>query len=169
MTADRLLRLYPRAWRERYGEEFLELVGQEPLRFGLVVNIVAGALDARMSRQRPAIPEGTTAGLQGGAIVMNALRMSCRRSAKLSRRDSFSGSAVILGVSLFSAIAGVWLKRAGYDTVSLTVLTFGFPVSMLVSMPFTYLKGQPLRTQAAMIGVPMVILVVIAWMTVIVG
>jgi hypothetical protein len=27
VTADRLLRLYPRAWRKQYGEEFLATIG----------------------------------------------------------------------------------------------------------------------------------------------
>jgi hypothetical protein len=31
MTADRLIRFYPRAWRERYGAEFAETVGPQRL------------------------------------------------------------------------------------------------------------------------------------------
>jgi hypothetical protein len=42
-----LLRLYPRAWRQRYGAEFAALLEQQPLTPLAVVDVVRGALDAR--------------------------------------------------------------------------------------------------------------------------
>lgn len=40
---------YPRAWRERYGEELsAQLEAQRPLRIGVVADLVRGALDAHM-------------------------------------------------------------------------------------------------------------------------
>jgi hypothetical protein len=49
----RLLRLYPRSWRERYGEEFLGLVLERPPSFADRVDIVRGAVDARLHPQLP--------------------------------------------------------------------------------------------------------------------
>jgi hypothetical protein len=44
-----VLRLYPRAWRERYGEELsAQLESQRPLRIGVVADLVRGALDAHL-------------------------------------------------------------------------------------------------------------------------
>jgi hypothetical protein len=44
-----LLRLYPRAWRERYGEELsAHLAAQRPLRIGVVADLLRGALDAHL-------------------------------------------------------------------------------------------------------------------------
>ena len=44
-----LLRLYPRAWRERYGEELsAQLEAQRPVRIGVVTDLVRGALDAHL-------------------------------------------------------------------------------------------------------------------------
>ncbi len=43
-----LLRLYPRAWRDRYGDEFEALLDQRSLRLRDGVDIVHGALDARL-------------------------------------------------------------------------------------------------------------------------
>lgn len=43
-----LLALYPRAWRRRYGAEIAELLAQEPLNMRLVIDLVRGALDARL-------------------------------------------------------------------------------------------------------------------------
>ena len=46
-----LLRLYPAAWRARYGDEFLELLADRPPRLRDRLDIVAGALDARLHPQ----------------------------------------------------------------------------------------------------------------------
>lgn len=46
--ATRLLRLYPRAWRERYGEEFAALLGERPASPRDTFDIVLGALDAHL-------------------------------------------------------------------------------------------------------------------------
>ena len=44
-----LLRLYPRAWRERYGEELAaQLEEERPLRIGIVGDLLRGALDAHL-------------------------------------------------------------------------------------------------------------------------
>jgi hypothetical protein len=42
-----LLRLYPRAWRERYGEEFSDLLEASPANWHTVVDTARGAADAR--------------------------------------------------------------------------------------------------------------------------
>ncbi|HLV79868.1 MAG TPA: hypothetical protein VKT32_06275 [Chthonomonadaceae bacterium] len=52
MRFDLLARLYPAGWRARYGEEFLALLEQQPITPGTVLDIVLGALDARLHPQR---------------------------------------------------------------------------------------------------------------------
>jgi hypothetical protein len=42
-----LLRLYPPAWRERYGEEFLALLEKQPIGPRVVIDIVAAAIGER--------------------------------------------------------------------------------------------------------------------------
>ncbi|HET6214779.1 MAG TPA: hypothetical protein VFE14_18070 [Micromonosporaceae bacterium] len=69
-----LIRLYPRWWRERYGDEFAALLDDLPARSRprLAVNIALGAVDARLHRRtvpmnlrsdRAAIRRGLVAGL----------------------------------------------------------------------------------------------------------
>lgn len=49
MKRQLLLRLYPRAWRERYGEDLsAQLEAQRPLRIGVVADLVRAALDAHL-------------------------------------------------------------------------------------------------------------------------
>src|SRR5579859_5161347 len=42
-----LLRLYPSAWRERYGDEFAALLEAQPTSVALVLDVMRAALDAR--------------------------------------------------------------------------------------------------------------------------
>jgi len=43
-----LLRLYPRAWRDRYGAELAELLFQEPVSALAILHVVGGAVDAHL-------------------------------------------------------------------------------------------------------------------------
>jgi hypothetical protein len=49
----RLLALYPRAWQARYGDEFAELLEARPPSLRDRVDIVVGAIDARVNPQVP--------------------------------------------------------------------------------------------------------------------
>jgi hypothetical protein len=46
------VRLYPRAWRQRYGPEFNALLEQQPLTLRSVLDVARGALDAHWSAWR---------------------------------------------------------------------------------------------------------------------
>ena len=49
--ARRLLRFYPREWRERYEEEFVAMLEQRPVSIADLIDIVLGALDAHARPQ----------------------------------------------------------------------------------------------------------------------
>jgi hypothetical protein len=49
--ARRLIRLYPRAWRERYEEEFVALIEQRPASLRDALDVALGALDAWLRPQ----------------------------------------------------------------------------------------------------------------------
>lgn len=48
-----LLRLYPRRWRERYGDEFALILRATPPGPGIVIDVVRGALDAHVRELWP--------------------------------------------------------------------------------------------------------------------
>jgi hypothetical protein len=50
-----LIRLYPRAWRERYGEEFEALLEQHHIRIRTLCDIAISALIARLTWSRPGL------------------------------------------------------------------------------------------------------------------
>jgi hypothetical protein len=72
-TARYVLRLYPRAFRERYGEEILAMLEQRPLSFADLLNLLAGACDAYLHPQL-----GTTGLAWSGRIIQMFLTL--RRS-----------------------------------------------------------------------------------------
>ena len=52
-----LLRLYPKAWRRRYGEEFAALLEEDRMTPAAVRDVIRGAFDARL---RPQVTGGAT-------------------------------------------------------------------------------------------------------------
>jgi len=79
----RLIRLFPRAWRERYAAEFEALLDGVPTSIPVVVDVVFAAIRARLRSGIAAIrqmlerlgasPLGTSNGRRVGAVVA----MSC--------------------------------------------------------------------------------------------
>jgi hypothetical protein len=41
-----MLKLYPRAWRQRYGAEMAELLTSQPKSFQVAIDLPGGAIDA---------------------------------------------------------------------------------------------------------------------------
>jgi hypothetical protein len=48
-----LLRLYPAAWRARYGPEFARVLEREKVSPAVLLDVLAGAIDARLHRDYP--------------------------------------------------------------------------------------------------------------------
>ena len=70
----RLVRLYPKAWRDRYEEEFLTLLAERPPTFADLVDTVRGALDAHLNPQGQTEPSPWTHRLPGiFALIAGAL------------------------------------------------------------------------------------------------
>jgi len=55
MRAERLLRLYPRDWRERYGDEFLTLLESEPVGLRVVADVALAAARERVRVMTPGL------------------------------------------------------------------------------------------------------------------
>jgi hypothetical protein len=148
---ERLLRLYPRDWRERYGEEFLAIVGQDSLSLQQFIDIVSGAIDAWLSAD---VRQAARAGREPsrGEKTMLKSIMSCRQNElRFTRRDSLIGAGVLIGATLLFSLLGIAARRQGWPVTSEVLLTLAFPGSVLLSMPFTFLKGQSWKAQAVIL------------------
>ncbi|HET8784949.1 MAG TPA: hypothetical protein VFM38_04895 [Candidatus Limnocylindrales bacterium] len=70
------LRLYPRTWRDRYGDEFLAVLGQRPLTGRTRVDLLRGALDAHVHPLTPPTPPVVAAVVAGVAWLVAGLASS---------------------------------------------------------------------------------------------
>ncbi|HET7704361.1 MAG TPA: hypothetical protein VFK35_13250 [Candidatus Limnocylindrales bacterium] len=112
-----LVRLYPAAWRERYGEEFVALLEERPVGPFDVADVVLGALDARLRLRRQAVEAATLKG---------ATTMSLR----------IGGFAAILGASIMTTalVVGTGLVSVDVDPVfALGVMVVG-SILLLVAL-----------------------------------
>ena len=158
-----LVRLYPRAWRERYGAEMSAMLEQIPLRPAAVIDLVAGAIDARVAPHVVAASR-TVSPSEKEKAMFTSMMKRCAAGPALSTREAWLGGAVMIGSSLFFAIAYVWAahRYRGNDLVDAFGI-MGFPAALLISMPFTYLKGHSRISQAIIVGGLLVFLAVISY------
>ena len=83
-----LLRLYPRAWRERYGDELLELVAETGLTWFVVVDVILSACAQRLR------------------ALLAMRRRESERLAEFRRGAVVPAGAALLDVICFVALAG---------------------------------------------------------------
>lgn len=160
MTAARLLRLYPRAWRDRYGDELLELAGTAPLQPQQIVDIVSGAIDAWLSSdvRRAARLQAQHS---GGTHMVRAVSICQHNETRYTKRDGAIGAAVMIASTLAFALLGLALQGSGFSLAATVVLNSSFMFSMTLSIPFWLMKGQPRKAQVAIIGGTIALLLVI--------
>jgi hypothetical protein len=96
-----LLRLYPAAWRARYGDEFDALLAERPLAPFDVADVLLGAVDAHVHRRAATAPASThrkgltmTPRLGGQAAVVGGFLMLI--GLPLTKDATFPGAFVIL-------------------------------------------------------------------------
>lgn len=82
-------------------------------------------------------------------------------SSDVATRDALVGAGVMLGATLLFAVLGVAAKRTGLEFASEVLLSVAFPGSVLLAMPFTYLKGKPREAQLLYVGLPLLLVVLI--------
>ena len=84
-----LLRLYPRLWRQRYGDELAALLEEQPIRLRIVLDVVLGALSQRASP----LTHGETAMRDSSGTVRYFARVP---SAVIPIALSFSALTVVV-------------------------------------------------------------------------
>ena len=167
MTSQQLLRLYPRAWRERYGDEMTELLGHRSLRPLQVVDVVMGAVDAWMSpRVRRVAARSSIAPNTGGPAMTNLMKLiACSQpNVRYTTRDMLISAGVLLACSVAMSLGGIAAKQAEYRQFGEALVNLAFPISVLVSMPFGVMKGQPWRAQTVVLSVTFAMLLLATWL-----
>jgi len=110
-SAARLLRWYPRAWRDRYGEEFTELLlsdmAERPRSLSRTLDVARGGIVARLAEAGlcgfPAAGPGEADG--GGAAQAVASRA---RAASLASLSACLAVFVVVGAAMWSQLTVGW-------------------------------------------------------------
>lgn len=131
-----MLRLYPRGWRRRYGGEVEMLVASEDRTLRLFLDLLAGAIDARLNPQRTPEPAP-----EKGSEEMSGIRRLCA-SGGFTRREQVHSAAWMLGATAGLVLLALGLERFFELTVlSQAVLYAALPVAFILSSRGTYLKA----------------------------
>jgi hypothetical protein len=158
-----LIKLYPPAWRRRYGHELAELISTQPASFGTAIDLIAGAIDAWLN------PQSSTAATVDDAtgaesMVSKMVQLRCVGDGPtVTTGDTLKALAVSIGGTLALVVPSVWaILRYGkafylYPYL-LAFMTVSWLVPSLVSQRYTTFKGRSGRAQAVLIGGPIVIM-----------
>ena len=121
-------RLYPRSWRERYGDELAALVGERRLTVRDAVDLMAGAVDAHFTK----------------GFSMSAIRSSlCLRSATPQTiAEGLTGAGLLVLGSILLSAAGIGVNRAGFHDAGEFLKGLAFPVSLVLWSHYTYMRRQ---------------------------
>ncbi len=155
-----VLRLYPRHWRLRYGAELAELVASEPLSISLLIDLIAGAIDARLQPDLVTPPISVVQEREG-RMVGNLIRLRCAGyGANVTRRDAWLSAAVMIGGTILLTLIWMRLHIVGGDNPYVdSFATVPFLAAYILSLPFTYLKERPRRTQVVFVIAGLVLVI----------
>lgn len=159
-AAARLVALYPAAWRVRYGDEFSELLAAQPLTLSLLADVATGAIDAHLHRAPAA------AGAHGDTMTSRLMARCAAHDTQLTPQEEWRASGVMIGSSLAFAGLYIWASMAFGDHK--LVQAFGamaFPAALLVTAPFSYLKGASRRAQVVVMSGMAAFFALITWVS----
>jgi hypothetical protein len=159
-SAERLLRLYPRAWRDRYGEEFVAIANdQGGLNASQTIDVLFGAVDAWLSMDVMQATRAAGAGSSSGGGTTMLKAMLCERTKpRVTVVDGLIGAGFMIASTVIFLGLTSAARNAGWTETAEALAGLGFPVSFVVSMPFWLMKGQPWKAQVAIVGMTLVIL-----------
>ena len=161
LRAAQLLVWYPRSWRERYGEEFTELlvsdITERPGSLGRTLDVAKGGLLARLAG----------AGLTGAGLAVHPGDPAAARgrhvAASLGTLAAASGVFLIVGAAQWSQllIGWVWAARRQPPGTAVLVLaadrnaTLGTSAAIIALLALGILAALPvLATVAARLAAP---------------
>jgi hypothetical protein len=148
-----LIRLYPPAWRRRYGQELADLLATQPASLRTAFDLVAGAVDAWLN------PQSSTAAMVAdhkgeGPMIARMLKprhAGCRTAP--TRAEAITAAVVTIGGSLVAVLALMWARgRYGENRYLESLALVSWMVPMLFGLSYTELKGRSPGAKAVFVG-----------------
>ena len=147
-----LLRLYPRGWRDRYAAEVIDYLDEaRPPLFRTAIDLIAGAIDARLNPNEMPAPTGNEG-------ETNMLARHCRiDSTDIPTRDAMKSAALMIGICLVGTVIGVALDRIYGDHYLIQAMLYSsFFIALTISSRYTYLRAysSTVKNTLAVLSVP---------------
>jgi hypothetical protein len=140
-----LIQLYPAGWRNRYGEEFAAVLANQRASLGLMMDVVAGAVDARLN---PQIDYSQPKRNEGDTMTNEMMKRCAVGGPKLSARDQKVASMFMVGSGLVMALAYIVLTKIYRSVPAVEALGYAsFPAMCLIYTQTAYLRKRPVLTQ----------------------
>jgi hypothetical protein len=117
MSGSRYVGLYPRAWRDRYGDELQEVLERERLGIRTRLDLVRGALDAHLHPVAPSRLPVLAAVTASALAVSHAIALAAQPVATDWPGYQEESLPVIIGsvAASIPALIGLWLKLGDAD------------------------------------------------------
>jgi hypothetical protein len=144
-----LLQLYPAAWRDRYGEEFDAVLERQPASIGMVLDVLAGAVDAHI---HPQVQSPQSKSHQGEDVMTFAMLQRCILGGpKLSSQDRQAGRKSMMISSLI--MVSLYLVLTKIYRSAVPVQAFGYAIAPFLGLIYeqaAYLRTRPRLTRAVL-------------------
>jgi hypothetical protein len=157
-----LLRLYPAAWRERYGAEFVELLARERMTPALLVDVLGGALDARLHPQ-PKARRAAAAGPTGGKAMVGGLSFRCAGFAPMSKSEAWRSAAILVGGTAALALLRNYLDLTVGSSVWVEAVGLAAFIVPLAWWTTTQMRDRTWRAKGAVFAVALALALLGAW------
>ena len=144
-----MVKLYPAAWRERYGEEFATVLAAQPMSLGLVMDVIGGAVDARLHPQ----PSMAQTSRTNGDEMTSAMFQRCMAGGpKLSTREQKAASIAMIASALVMAVLYIVLRKIYHAAPAVEAVGYSsFPAISLIYAQAAYLRKRPWFTQVLIV------------------
>jgi hypothetical protein len=149
------MRLYPAAWRQRYGEEFGAVLASQRVSAGLVLDVIGGALDARFHPQTHLASGQSNSNVNQGEDTMTLamIRRCALGGPKLSPGDRRIAWQVTIGSALGIAFLEIALAKIYRGAAPVQALIYwSAPALSLIYEQTAYLRKRSWQTQAFILG-----------------
>ena len=146
-----MVRLYPARWRERYGEEFGAVLASQRASVGLVLDVLAGAIDAHL---HPQIQSSDSKQIKGDdRMTFEMLQRCAAGGPKLSPSERRIASRLRIFSALVMAVLYVVLTKIYREAPAVQAVFYASNFSTsFVYKQTAYLKKRSWLTQAFVLG-----------------
>lgn len=141
-----LIHLYPEAWRKRYGDEFATVLENQHASLGLVLDVLGGALDARL---HPQIDDSLLKEHEGETMTNQMMKRCAAGGPKLSPADQKIASITMLAGSLALTALYLVLTKIYRSVPAVQALGYAaFPAMWFIYEQTAYLHKRRWFTRA---------------------